>query len=133
MDPRKFGCEVSVQPNAHRPYRLWRRREGTYKAARLGEGYTFASATFFRRETLLGNPRSVWREIARPSSLCKTKKKIFSLCTCLQLYNIDSYLMGPLVCNACHIVTFTVVPFVSITWTSWFTGAKGAVSRTKDK
>ena len=26
--------------------------EGTYAAARLGEGYTFASATFFRRETL---------------------------------------------------------------------------------
>ena len=27
-------------------------------------------------------------------------------------------------------MTFTDVPFVSITWTSWFTGAKGAVSRT---
>ena len=40
--------------------------------------------------------------------------------------------MGPLVCNACHTVTFTDVPFVSIRWTSWFTGAKGAVSRTKD-
>ena len=40
--------------------------------------------------------------------------------------------MGPLVCNACHTVTFTVVPFVSITWMSWFTGAKGAVSRTED-
>ena len=40
--------------------------------------------------------------------------------------------MGPLVCDACHTVTFTDVPFVSITWTSWFTGAKGAVSRTKD-
>ena len=40
--------------------------------------------------------------------------------------------MGPLVCDACHTVTFTDVPFVSITWTSWFTGAKGAVSRIKD-
>ena len=40
--------------------------------------------------------------------------------------------MGPLVCDACHTVTFTDVPFVSITWTSWFTGAKGAVSRTED-
>ena len=40
--------------------------------------------------------------------------------------------MGPLVCDACHTVTFADVPFVPITWTSWFTGAKGAVSRTED-
>ena len=77
MDPRKFGYEVSVRPNAHRPYRLWGSGEGTYEAARLGEEYTFASATFFRRETLLGNPRSVRREIAWPSSLWKEKR--FSL------------------------------------------------------
>ena len=62
MDPRKFGYEVSVRPNAHRPYRLWGSGEGTYEAARLGEEYMFASATFFRRETLLGNPRSLWQE-----------------------------------------------------------------------
>lgn len=87
MDPRKFGYEVSVRPNVHRPYRLWGSGEGTYEAARLGEEYMFASATFFRRETLLGNPRSVWRE-NRVAVVPLKKKTIFSLCTCLQLYNI---------------------------------------------
>ena len=47
MDPREFGYEVSVRPNAHRPYRLWGSGEGTYKAAWLGKEYTFAIATFF--------------------------------------------------------------------------------------
>lgn len=77
MDPRKFGYEVSVRPNAHRPYRLWGSGEGTYEAARLGEEYTFASATFFRRETLLGNPHSLWRENRVAVVPLKKKKNDF--------------------------------------------------------
>ena len=77
MDPREFGYEVSVRPNAQRPYRLWGSGEGTYKAARLGEEYMFASATFFRRETLLGNPRSVWRENRVAVVPLKKKKNDF--------------------------------------------------------
>ena len=48
------------------------------ESARLGEGYKFASATFFRRElNSLSNPRSVWWEIAWLSSLRKKKGFLF--------------------------------------------------------
>ena len=78
MDPRKFGYEVSVRPNVHRPYRLWGSGEGTYEAARLGEEYMFASATFFRRGNAFRQPAFCLAGKSRgrrPSE----KKKIFSL------------------------------------------------------
>ena len=67
IDTRKFGYnDVTVRPYVRTNFGGG---EGSKESALLGKGYTFASATFFRRETLLGNLLSVWREIAWPSSL----------------------------------------------------------------
>ena len=61
IDTRKFGYDVTVRPFVRTNFGGGGRESG--------QGYTSASARFFQQETLLGNPRSVWREMARLSSL----------------------------------------------------------------
>ena len=69
IDTRKFGYDVTVRPFERSFERTLGEGEGSQESALLGQGYTSASAIFFQQETLLGNPRSVWREIAWLSSL----------------------------------------------------------------
>ena len=60
---------VMTSPYARSFERTLGEGEGSQESALLGQGYTFASATFFQQKTLLGKPCSVWREIAWLSSL----------------------------------------------------------------